>query len=412
VKIVYPRCAGIDIHKESMTVCMIVDRQDASAPEYQKRKLATHQEGVRELKNWLEKYQVTDVGMESTGVYWKPVWNALEGKWGLHLCNPQHVRVIPASKTDIRDGTRTAELLAYGKLPESFIPPVWQRELRDLTRLRARFTQESTRTGNRIRKVLEDAQIKLDSVASDTLGMSGRLILNALVEGETDANKLAELVVGKLKKKKKELRQALQGKFQDHHRFQIRLLMEDLKECEDKIFQLDRRIEKYLEPYEETVRRVDAIPGVDRIGAAVILAEIGPDMSPWEDSGKLASWSCLCPGNNESGGKRLSGRTRKGNRWLRRAFCQMAWASTHKKGSYMKTQYRRLSGRRGKKRGLLAVAHTILIVVYHLLKDPKLEYRELGEDYFDRRDAEQTKKQLLKRLDKLGYNVTLTPKTE
>jgi len=412
VKIVYPRCAGIDIHKESMTVCMIVDRQDASAPEYQKRKLATHQEGVRELKNWLEKYQVTDVGMESTGVYWKPVWNALEGKWGLHLCNPQHVRVIPACKTDIRDGTRTAELLAYGKLPESFIPPVWQRELRDLTRLRARFTQESTRTGNRIRKVLEDAQIKLDSVASDTLGMSGRLILNALVEGETDANKLAELVVGKLKKKKKELRQALQGKFQDHHRFQIRLLMEDLKECEDKIFQLDRRIEKYLEPYEETVRRVDAIPGVDRIGAAVILAEIGPDMSPWEDSGKLASWSCLCPGNNESGGKRLSGRTRKGNRWLRRAFCQMAWASTHKKGSYMKTQYRRLSGRRGKKRGLLAVAHTILIVVYHLLKDPKLEYRELGEDYFDRRDAEQTKKQLLKRLDKLGYNVTLTPKTE
>lgn len=412
MKIVYPRCAGIDIHKESMTVCMIVDRQDASAPEYQKRKLATHQEGVRELKNWLEKYQVTDVGMESTGVYWKPVWNALEGKWGLHLCNPQHVRVIPASKTDIRDGTRTAELLAYGKLPESFIPPVWQRELRDLTRLRARFTQESTRTGNRIRKVLEDAQIKLDSVASDTLGMSGRLILNALVEGETDANKLAELVVGKLKKKKKELRQALQGKFQDHHRFQIRLLMEDLKECEDKIFQLDRRIEKYLEPYEETVRRVDAIPGVDRIGAAVILAEIGPDMSPWEDSGKLASWSCLCPGNNESGGKRLSGRTRKGNRWLRRAFCQMAWASTHKKGSYMKTQYRRLSGRRGKKRGLLAVAHTILIVVYHLLKDPKLEYRELGEDYFDRRDAEQTKKQLLKRLDKLGYNVTLTPKTE
>jgi len=412
VKIVYPRCAGIDIHKESMTVCLIVDREDGSAPEYHKRKLATHQEGVRELKNWLEKYQVTDVGMESTGVYWKPVWNALEGKWGLHLCNPQHVRVIPASKTDIRDGTRTAELLAYGKLPESFIPPVWQRELRDLTRLRARFTQEATRTGNRIRKVLEDAQIKLDCVASDTLGMSGRLILNALVEGESDANKLAELVVGKLKKKKKELRQALQGKFQDHHRFQIRLLMEDLKQCEDKIFQLDRRIEKYLEPYEETVRRLDAIPGVDRIGAAVILAEIGPDMSPWEDSGKLASWSCLCPGNNESGGKRLSGRTRKGNRWLRRAFCQMAWASTHKKGSYMKTQYRRLSGRRGKKRGLLAVAHTLLIVVYHLLKDPTLEYRELGEDYFDRRDAEQTKKQLIKRLGKLGYEVTLTPKTE
>jgi transposase len=412
VKVVYPRCAGIDIHKESMTVCMIVDRQDGSAPEYQKRKLPTHQGGVQELKNWLEKCQITDVGMESTGVYWKPVWNALEGKWGLHLCNPQHVRVIPASKTDIRDGTRTAELLAYGKLPESFIPPVWQRELRDLTRLRARFTQELTRTTNRIRKVLEDAQIKLDCVASDSLGVSGRAMLNGLVAGQTDAHQLAELAVGRLKKKKKEFRLDLQGNFKDHHRFQIRLLLDDMKECEDKICQLDGRIEKYLEPYEETVRRLDAIPGVDRIGAAVILAEIGPDMSYWEDSGKLASWSCLCPGNHESGGKRLSGRTRKGNRWLRRAFCQMAWASTMKKGSYMKVQYRRLSGRRGKKRGLLAVAHTILIVVYHLLKDPKLEYRELGEDYFDRRDAEQTKRQLIKRLGQTRYEVTLTAKTE
>jgi transposase len=410
VKVVHPRCAGIDIHKESMTVCVIVDRQDGSAPEYQKRKLATHKEGIEELMAWLEKCQVTDVGMESTGVYWKPVWNALEGKWGLHLCNPQHVRVIPGSKTDMRDGTRVGELLAYGKLPESFIPPVWQRELRDLTRLRARFSQEATRTSNRILKVLEDAQIKLDCVASDSLGVSGRLILKALVEGETDAGKLAELAVGKLKKKKGELRKALKGRFRDHHRFQVRLLMEDLKECEEKILKLEQRIEQYLQPYEETVRRLDAIPGVDRIGAAVILAEIGPDMSHWEDSRKLASWSCLCPGNHESGGKRLSGRTRRGNRWLRRAFCQMAWAATRKKGSYMKTQHRRISGRRGKKRALLAVAHTILTIVYHLLKDPKLEYRELGEDYFDRRDAEQTKKQLIKRLGKLGYDVALTPK--
>jgi transposase len=183
-----------------------------------------------------------------------------------------------------------------------------------------------------------------------------------------------------------------------------------MKECENKIFQLDLRIAPYLEPYEEIVRRLDAIPGVDRLGAAIILAEIGPDMSSWEDSRKLASWSCLCPGNCESAGKRLSGRTRKGNRWLRRAFCQMAWAATRKKGSYFKTQYRRLLGRRGKQRALLAVAHTLVTVVYHLLKTPQLEYRELGEDYFDRRDAEQTKRSLIKRLDKLGYNVTITPK--
>jgi transposase len=410
VKVVHPRCAGIDIHKESMTVCVIVDRQDGSAPQYHKRKLATHTEGIRELMAWLEECQVTEVGMESTGVYWKPVWNALEGKWGLHLCNPQHVRVIPGSKTDMRDGTRIGELLAYGKLPESFIPPLWQRELRDLTRLRARIKQETTRIGNRIMKVLEDAQIKLDCVASDALGVSGRLILNALVKGETDADKLAELVKGKLKKKKAEMRTALSGKFSEHHRFQVRMLLQAIGECEAHIFQLDQRIEQYLEPYEEKVRSLDAIPGVDRLGAAVILAEIGPDMSPWEESGKLASWSCLCPGNRESGGKRLSGRTRKGNPWLRRAFCQMAWAATRKQRSYFKAQYRRLAGRRGKQRALLAVAHSMITVVYHLLKDPKLEFRDLGEDYFDKRDAEQTKKQLIKRFNKLGYDVTLTPK--
>jgi transposase len=394
-----------------MTVCVIVDRQDGSAPQYQKRKLATHSEGIEQLMDWLEQCQVSEVGMESTGVYWKPVWNALEGKWGLHLCNPLHVRAIPGSKTDIRDGTRISELLAYGKLPESFIPPLWQRELRDLTRQRARITQEANRAGNRIMKVLEDAQIKLNCVASDILGVSGRLILNQLVKGETDEDKLAELVVGKLKKKKAELKKALRGNFRDHHRFQVRLLMKHVKECEEQIFELDRRIEGYLEPYEDLVRRLDGIPGVNRVGAAIILAEIGPDVSHWEDSGKLASWSCLCPGNRESGGKRLSGRTRKGNRWLRRAFCQMAWAATHKKGSYFKAQYRRLAGRRGRQKAVIAVAQSLIVVVYHLIAKPDLEYRELGVDYFDKRDAEQTKANLVKRLAKLGYDVTLKRKT-
>jgi len=410
VKVVYPRCAGIDIHKESMTVCVIVDRQDGSTPEYQKRKLATHTEGIRELSTWLEQCQVTDVGMESTGVYGKPVWNALEGKWGLHLCNPQHMRAIPGAKTDMRDGTRVGELLAYGKLPESFIPPQWQRELRDLRRLRARFTQETTRAGNRILKVLEDAQIKRDCVASDALGVTGRRILNRLVEGETDAGKLAELAVGKLKKKKAQLQQALAGNFTEHHRFQVRLLLTMIAEYEEKIFQMDRRIDQYLEPYAEMVHRLDTIPGVDPLAAATILAEIGPEMSHWEDPRKLASWSCLCPGNCESAGKRLSGRTRQGNRWLRRAFCQMAWAATRKKNSYFKTQYRRLAGRRGKQRALLAVAHTWITVVYHLLRQPTLEYRELGEDYFDKRDAERTATHLIRRLGKLGYEVTLKPK--
>lgn len=410
MKVVYPRCAGIDIHKSSMTVCVWIDRGNGSEAEYEKRKLATHHEGIQDLAMWLKKRQVTDVGMESTGVYWKPVWNAIEGDFRLHLCNPQHVRVIPGSKTDLRDGTRTAELLAYGKLPESFIPPLWQRELRDLTRMRVRFVEQATRTQNRIAKVLEDAQIKLGSVTTRLLGVSGRAMLAGLVAGEQKPEELAELAKGPLKKKKAELRRALKGNFREHHRFQIRLLLEDLKQCEEKIFQLDMRIEKYLEPYEEVVNRLDAIPGVNRTGAAVILAEIGPNVEHWEDARKLASWSCLCPGNWESGGKRLSGRTRTGNRWLRRAFCQLAWAAVRKKGSYFKAQFRRLAGRRGQKRAILAVAHTLIVVVYQLLKNPGVEFRDLGEDYFDQKDAEETKKQLIKRLNKLGWEVSVTRK--
>lgn len=393
-----------------MTVCVIVDRCDGSAPEYQKRKLATHTEGIRELAAWLKQCQVTDVGMEATGVYWKPVWNALEGEWGLHLCNPQHVRAIPGSKTDLRDGTRIAELLSYGKLPESFIPPRWQRELRDLTRLRAQYTQEVTRIGNRILKVLEDAQIKLDCVVSNSLGVTGRLILKELIKGEVDPVVLADLAVGKLRKKRKELAQALQGRATDHHRFQLSILFRTLRQLENQILRLDVHITKCVQPYEALVARLDAVPGIDRLGALVILAEIGPDMSHWEDARKLASWSCLCPGNCESAGKRLSGRTRKGNRWLRRVFCQMAWAAARKKGSYFRTQYRRLSARRGKQRALLAVAHTLLTVVYHLLRDPKLEYRDLGEDYFERCDAVRAADHYIRRLGKLGFDVQLTPK--
>ena len=410
MKIVYPRCAGVDIHKDSMTVCIFADASNGSAPAYHKRKFPTHSEGIRDFELWLGEHQVTDVGLESTGVYWKPVWNALEGKRGLHLCNPQHVRAIPGQKTDLRDGTRIADLLAHGILPESFIPPQWQRELRDLTRLRARFVQEATRTGNRVEKVLEDAHIKLGSVASDVLGVSGRAMLEAIGKGKTEASELAELAQGKLKKKKAQLLKALDGKIRDHHRFQIRLLLDDLKECEEKIFQLDLRIGKYLEPYEEIIRRLDAVPGIDRIGAAVILAEIGPDVKHWEDARKLASWSCLCPGNCESAGKRLSGRTRKGNRWLRRAFCQMAWAAARKKGSYMKTQFGRLAGRRGKQRALLAVAHTLLTIIYHLLASPALQYRDLGDDYFDRRDVEYLKNRFIKRMEKLGFEVTVKTK--
>jgi transposase len=268
----------------------------------------------------------------------------------------------------------------------------------------------SLTAGNRILKVLEDAQIKLDCVASDALGMSGRLILEQMVKGETDPDNLAGLALGNLKKKKKELRQALDGKFTDHHRFEVQLLLQMVKEYEDKALQLDQRIERYLAPYEDLVARLDEIPGIDRVSVAAILAGIGPDMSHWDDSEKLASWSCLCPGNRESGGRRLSGKTRKGNRWLRRIFCQMAWAATRKKGGYFKTQYRRISKRRGNGRALMAVAHSLLTVIYHMIKEPNLRYRDLGEDYFDKRDAIQTAKNCVHRLEKLGFEVNLKPR--
>jgi len=390
-----------------MPVCVFADGGEGSAPEVHKRPFATHREGIQEREAWLAAHRVTEVGLEATGVYWKPVWNALEGKVGLHLCNPHHIRAIPGAQTDLRDGTRIAELLAHGKLPSSFIPPRWQRELRDLTRLRVSLAQERTRIGNRIEKVLEDAQIKLGCVASEVLGVSGRLMLEALVNGQSDEGVLSELARGRLKKKKAQLRQVLQGGVEEHHRFELELLLRMLKNCEHELLLLDCRIATYLEPYEEIVRRLDRIPGVDRIGAAVILAEIGPEVSSWEDARKLAAWACLCPGNCLSAGKRLSGRTRKGNRWLRRIFCQMAWAAARKKGSYFKAQFRRWSGRRGAKRAILAVAHTLLTVIYHLLKKPQLEFHDLGEQFFDKRDAQMTASRLLRRLEKLGYEVTL-----
>jgi transposase len=410
MRVAHPRCAGIDIHKKSMTVCIFADGGDGSQPAYHKRNFDTHSQGIEELQFWMKEHQVTEVGMEATGVYWKPVWNALEGKYGLHLCNPEHIRAIPGAKTDLRDGTRIADLLAYGKLPVSFIPPLWQRELRDLTRMQTRFKEEVASAANRVGKVLEDAQIKLGSVATDILGKSGRLILKALIKGETDETVLSEMAKGLLKRKKAELRKVLRGGVRDHHRFELRLLLEHVAELEDKIWQLQCRIWQQLEPYEEIVQRLDAIPGVDRMGAAIILAEIGPNVDAWEDAGKLACWACLCPGNKISAGKRLSGRMRQGNRWLRSAFCQMAWASTRKKGSYFKTQFRRIAGRRGKQRAVMAVAHTLLVIVYHLLRDPGLQYRELGEDYFDKRDAQHAAASLVKRLNKLGFEVTIKPK--
>jgi transposase len=364
------------------------------------------------MADYLESLGVTHVAMEATGVLWKPVWNILEGRFTLLLVNPHHLKRVPGRKSDVSDSQWIAQLLQCGLLRGSFVPPRPLRELRDLTRHRAQLASEHTRVANRIHKVLEDANVKLGAVASDVLGKSGRAMLRALLDGERDPSRLAELALGTLRKKIPELRLAMEGHFTEHHAFMLRRLLSHLNYVEEQIERFTRRITprvaELLAP--EDQERLDAIPGVNRTTIENVLAEIGPDMSVFPDEHHLCSWTGLCPGNEESAGKRKRSRTRKGNRWLRRALSEAAWAASHAKDSYLAAQYRRLAGRRGKKRALLAVGHTILAVIYHLLKNKELQYHDLGADFFDRVQPERLRRYLVKRLQQLGYDVALSPK--
>jgi transposase len=348
--------------------------------------------------------------MESTGVYWKPVWNILDaGEWKLLLVNPKGLKQVPGRKSDVKDSQWIAQLLACGLLQSSFVPRREQRELRDLTRQRAQLHGEHTRCVNRIHKVLQDANIKLSSVATDVMGVSGRKMLAALVAGQDDPNAMAELARGKLRGKIPDLKRALRGHVTPHHRFMLEQLLDHLAHLEEQLSVFSQRIAEALLPFvdEATFARLDAIPGVNRETIENVVAEIGEDMSQFPTSGHLASWAGMCPGNEESGGKRKRGRTTKGNVWLRRALSQAAWAASRKKDCYFQAQYRRLASRRGRKRAALAVGHSLLDVMYHLLENPELEYRELGGNHFDQLDPKRLCRHLVKRLESLGYEVTL-----
>ncbi len=359
-----------------------------------------------QLADWLRACGVTHVAMESTGVYWKPVWHVLEGQFELLLVNAQHVKAIPGRKTDRGDAAWLAELLQHGLVKSSFVPPPPIRELRDLTRYRVNLAQECNRITNRIQKVLEDANIKLASVATDALGASGRAMLKAMVAGEQDTEKLAEMSRGLLRRKIAELKQALEGRVSDHHRFLLGELMEHLEFIESKMGRLEQEIEERLRPFAETVERLRTVPGIDRISAWGIISEVGLDMAQFPDAAHLASWAGLCPGSWESAGKRKSGRTRKGNAWLRRHLCQSAWGVSTKQKNYLSALFRRIAARRGVKRATIAVAHALLVIVYHILKRPVV-YRELGSDYFDQMNPERSRRKLVKRLEALGFRVTL-----
>jgi transposase len=405
MQIVYSRCSGIDVHKDSVTVCVLVYSSSAE-PDVRKREFATHYKALLNLKLWLMAQKVTHVAMESTGVYWKPVWEALDGHFQLILANPYQVKQIPGRKTDARDSQWLAELLAHGLIRPSFVPPRDTRDLRDLTRYRVKLTEERNRIHNRIHKVLEDACIKLDTVASDILGATGRSIIQAIISGQEHPDWLADKARGRLRGKRPELRLVLRGRITDHHRLMLSELMEDLEFVERKIDRLEKMIVARLDV--DKVARLATIPGIDLITASILLAELGTDMTVFESPKHAASWAGLCPGNHESGGKRLSNRTRKGNRWLRRALCQAAWAASRKKNCYLAAFFYRKAGRHGIRKAIIALAHRILIIAFCVLRDAT-EYQEMGGDYFDRLNPERTRNRLVRRLQRLGLEVTLRP---
>ena len=401
MQVVYSRCCGLDVHKASVTACVLTFDGKGKRT-VRKKEFRTFDQQLSGLMLWLMACKVTHVAMESTGVYWKPVWQKLEGKFELILTNPQHMKAIPGRKTDQQDAEWIAELLAHGLLRASFVPSPEIRQLRELTRLRVHLMGEYNRVHNRIHKVLEDAGIKLSSVISDIAGVSGRAILRAIVKGERSPAWLAYQAKSTLRTaaRQQELRRALHGHVQEHHRFLLQLLLEDLEHVESSVARLEEEIARRLAPHEAVIERLCTIPGVDRVTAWTLVAELGLDMTVFETAAHAASWAGLCPGNRESAGKRLSNRTRKGNRWLRRGLCQSAWAVTHKKDCYLTAFFYRRAGRQGVRKAIVSTAHQILVIAYCVLRDG-VGYRERGGAFFDLRHPERTRRRLQARLDRL-----------
>lgn len=400
MQVMYERCAGLDVHKKTVVACVVTPAGQET------RTFATMTADLLTLADWLLACGCTHVAIESTGDYWKPVFNILEGTCEVILVNAQHVKAVPGRKTDVKDAAWLAELLQHGLLRASFIPPVAQRELRDLTRYRSTFIRERVTLINRVQKLLEDANIKLAAVASDIMGVSGRAILAALIAGQTEPHTLAELAKGRLRSKREPLAKALDGRVKPHHRFVLTELLCQIDGLDDTIARFDAQIQAICGPFEEAVALLDTIPGIARHTAEMLVAEIGTDMSRFPSADHLASWAGVAPGNYESAGKRASGKTRKGNRFLRTTLVQAAHVAARTKGTYLSAQYRRLAARRGKKRAILALAHSMLIMAYYMIQRQE-PYREVGADFFDRLQPEDTARRLIKRLEGLGYQVTL-----
>ncbi|HEU5369507.1 MAG TPA: IS110 family transposase, partial [Ktedonobacterales bacterium] len=436
MELVYERCCGLDVHKKLVVACLIaLDGQGQRSKEIHTFRTTTQE--LLLLRDWLVLAGCTHLAMEATGVYWKPIYHLLDGAVELLVVNARHIKAVPGRKTDVRDAEWIADLLQHGLLRASFIPPAAQRELRELTRYRTSLVQERARAVNRLQKTLEDTNLKLGDVVSDIMGQSARAILAALLAGETDPVVLADLARGRLKAKRAELEAALVGTLKPHHRFLLTEQLVLIDTLEEAIRRVSQEIEARMGllapppngqdqgeeagpqgekaepehpapsplPWAEAVRVLDGIPGINPRAAQGILAEIGTDMTRFPSARHLASWAGMCPGNHESAGKRLSGKTRKGSPWLRQLLVEAAQAAAHTKNTYLSALYRRIAARRGAKVAMIAVGHAILVMIYHMLSR-QVSYTELGGNYFDERDRQATQRRLVRRLEQLGFQVS------
>jgi len=404
------RGCGLDVHQATVVACLLTVQSDGRVQK-QIRTFGTTTRELVDLRDWLLAGGCTHLAMESTGVYWKPVYAVLEGELEIVVANAQHVKKVPGRKTDVKDAEWLADLLCHGLLRPSFVPPKAIRELRDLTRYRRKLVQSQAAERNRLLKLLESANIKLASVATDVFGVSGRLMLRALIEGKASPREVAELAKRKLRSKIPELELALEGRLEEHHRFLLKLQLDRLELVEKDLEVLEQRIQQKLEPYAAQLALLDEIPGVDWTLAAVLIAELGVDMSVFHNVSQMASWAGVCPGNNESAGKRKSSRIPKGNVYLKTALVEAAHSAAKAKGTYLRDKFYRLKARRGYKRAAVAIAHKILVAIYHMLSQ-QVSYNDLGDLYLDKLNKHHLTRNLVHRLERLGYTVTLSLQEE
>ena len=406
MQVIHRRCAGLDVHKQTVVACVRIARDREAAQHVQT--FATTTTGLLALADWLASHEVAVVGMEATGVYWKPVWHVLEGHFELVLANAAHVKNVPGRKTDVSDAMWLADLLAHGLIRASFVPPQAVQELRTLTRTRKQFVRERSSHVQRIEKVLEDANLKISVLLSDIVGKSGRAVLDAIIAGHDDPAYLASCISVRVKARRAELIEALRGCITPHHRFMLKLYLSHIDALNAAITNIEKEVGLGLEPFRESAEHLTTMPGLSAVSASVLIAEIGVDMSRFKTAGHLISWAGLCPRNDESAGKRRSTRLRHGGNWLKTTLVQAAWAAVRVKGGYLQAQFHRLRARRGAKKAILAIAASMLAAAWHMLRN-QTDWHDLGANHFDRADRTKTVNRLLARLRQLGINAEVVP---